>query len=246
MADSINSLSGFGTSTDIAVNPKSIMGKDDFMKLLLTELQHQDPTSPMDSDKILSQTSQLAQLESQDKTNKALEALTASFANNQNFSAVSSIGKYAKLENTLALTNDTEGKPNAINFELDFAEDVESGTVKIYDENFFLVKTLDIEKADAGKQSFNWDGTNDAGEYVRSGSHTVVASYLNEDGVKLKGEFGSHKIESVKFEGSETFLKLDGTYVSFAHVKEIFEKEEVEIAEEEVAEEEKDEEEETV
>ena len=226
----INSTNATGVNTDLAVNPKSILGKDDFMKLLLTQLQHQDPTSPMDSDKILSQTSQLAQLESQEKTNKALEALTASFSNNKNFSAVSSIGKYAKLESALALTNDTNGKPNAINFDMEFAEDVKSGTVKIYDENFFLVKTLKIEEGKAGKQSFNWDGTNDAGEYAKSGSHTVIANYQNEDGVNLKGEFGSHKIESVKFEGSKTYLKLDGTYVSFDHVKEIFDKEKVEAA----------------
>ena len=76
------------TNTGTTVNPKSIMGKDDFLKLLLTELQHQDPTSPMDSEKILSQTSQLASLEAQDKTNKALEALTASFGGNKNFNAV--------------------------------------------------------------------------------------------------------------------------------------------------------------
>ncbi len=225
MADTtISSTGSTGVSTDLAVNPKSILGKDDFMKLLLTELQYQDPTSPMDSDKILSQTSQLAALESQEKTNKALESLTASFANNKNFSAVSAIGKYAKLENSLALTNDTQGKPNPINFELNFAEDIKSGTVKIYDENFFLVKTLKIEEGNAGKKSFKWDGTNDAGEYSKSGSHTVVADYINEDDVKLKGEFGSHKIESVKFNGSQTYLKLDGTFVSFEHVTEIYEK----------------------
>jgi flagellar basal-body rod modification protein FlgD len=196
------------------------------MKLLLTELQHQDPTSPMDSDKILSQTSQLAALESQEKTNKALDALTASFAGNKNFAAVSSIGKYAKLENTLALTNDQQGNPNPINFELEFAEDVKSGSVKIYDENFYLVKTLKIDESQAGKQSFKWDGTNDAGENAKGGSYTVVADYYNENGVKLKGEFGSHKIESVKFDEGKTFLKLDGTFVSFEHVKEIFDKEE--------------------
>ncbi len=225
MADTnISSVNLAGTSSDLAVNPKSILGKDDFMKLLLTQLQSQDPTSPMDSDKILSQTSQLAQLESQEKTNKALEALTASFVNNKNFSAVSSIGKYAKLENTLVLTKDTKGNPNPINFELNFEEDIKSGTVKIYNENNFLVKTLDIEPSKAGKQLFNWDGTNSAGELAKSGSYRVVADYLNEDGVKLKGEFGSHKIESVKFEGSKTFLKLDGVYVSFDNVKEIFDK----------------------
>ncbi len=230
MADTtISSTSTTTTSSDLSVNPKSILGKDDFMKLLLTELQHQDPTSPMDSDKILSQTSQLAALESQEKTNNALEALTASFANNKNFAAVSSIGKYAKLENTLALTNDSDGNPNAINFELDFAEDVASGSVQIYDENYYLVKTIEIEAGDAGKQSFNWDGTNDAGENTTSGSYTVLAKYVNEDGVSLTGEFGSHKIESVKFDSGKTYLKLDGTFVSFEHVNEIFEKEEVEV-----------------
>jgi flagellar basal-body rod modification protein FlgD len=230
MADTtINSVSSYTNSSDTAVNPDGILGKDDFMKLLLTELQYQDPTEPTDSDKILTQTSQLAQLESQDNTNKALDALTASFTNNKNFSAVSAIGKYAKLENSLALTNDTEGKPNPINFELEFAEDIKSGSVNIYDENYYLVKTLDIEAGDAGKQSFTWNGLNDAGEYAKSGSYTVTANYKNENDVNLKGEFGSHLIESVKFDGDKTYLKLDGTFVSFDNVTEIFDKEDKDI-----------------
>ena len=89
-----------------------------------------------------------------------------------------------------------------------------------------MVKTLKIDEAKAGKQSFKWDGTNDAGENAKGGSYTVVADYYNENGVKLKGEFGSHKIESVKFDDGKTFLKLDGTFVSFEHVKEIFDKNE--------------------
>jgi len=216
----------------LGVNPKSILGKDDFMKLLLAEIQHQDPTSPMDSDKILSQTSQLAALESQEKTNKALEALTASFSGNKNFAAISSIGKYAKLESSLALTNDKKGNPNPINFDLEFKEDVKSGTVKIYDENFYLVKTMKIDEEKAGKQSFKWDGKNDAGENAKGGSYSVVADYYNTDGVKLKGEFGSHKIESVKFDAGKTYLKLDGTFVDFTHVTEIYDKEKEKVTEE--------------
>ena len=50
---------------------KNTLSKDDFMKLFLAEMQHQDPTEPMDSEKILTQTSQLATIESTDNTNKA-------------------------------------------------------------------------------------------------------------------------------------------------------------------------------
>ena len=63
------------------VKDKTALGKDDFMKLLLVELQHQDPTEPMDSEKILTQTSQLAGLESSENTNKALATLTAGLGN---------------------------------------------------------------------------------------------------------------------------------------------------------------------
>ena len=74
---------------------KTILGKDDFMTLLLVELQHQDPTEPMDSEKILSQTSQLATLEASENTNKALADLATSLGASQNFSSISAIGKTA-------------------------------------------------------------------------------------------------------------------------------------------------------
>jgi len=45
------------TTSTAKTGSSDSLGKDDFLKLLLVELQHQDPTSPMDSDKILSQTS---------------------------------------------------------------------------------------------------------------------------------------------------------------------------------------------
>ncbi len=221
----INTLTKTTTALDnTGINPNSILGKDDFMKLLLTELQHQDPTSPMDSDKILSQTSQLAALESQDKTNKALEALTNSFKQNKNFSAVSTIGKYARLENKVTLTQNTKGELNPVNFDLNFSEDVKSGQVEIYDEKNRLVKVMNIEEMKKGKHTFTWNGLNDAGEKSKGGKYTITSSYYNTDGVKLSGEFGSYKVESVKFENAKTYLKLNGSFIPFDKVQEIYEK----------------------
>ena len=73
------------TNTTTATD-KSALGKDDFMKLLLLELKYQDPTAPMDSEKILTQTSQLASLESAENTNKALETLATSLSSSMQYS----------------------------------------------------------------------------------------------------------------------------------------------------------------
>ncbi len=219
----VSSIAQATGQAGITSNPKSILGKDDFMKLLLTELQYQDPTSPMDTEKILSQTSQLASLESQDKTNKALEALTKSFANNKNFSAVSAIGKMARLESSLNLKQTQDGKPSPVNFNLNFDEDIKSGAINIYTQDGALVKSMLLEKDKAGQHSFNWDGKTNAGTDAKTGKYFIKATYQNEDGLTLDATGGSYKIESVKFDEDKTFVKLNGNYISFEQVSEIYE-----------------------
>ena len=218
-----NFLTGTTSSVDgISVNPKSALSKDDFLKLLITQLQYQDPTSPMDSEKILQQTSQLASLETQQNTNKALEELSTSFKQNKNFAAVASIGKYAKLDTSVKLTKNSDGKTNPVTFTLNFAEDIKSGTIQIYDEQNRLVKTINIDEGTKGKHSYTWKGLTDAGENAKSGTYKIVANYINPDGVTLQADFGAYKIDSVKFDGGKTYLKLNGSFVDFSKVQEIF------------------------
>ncbi len=218
----ISSVSQTATTTSTATNPDSVLGKDDFMMLLLTELQYQDPTDPMDSDKILSQTSQLAQLESQDKTNAALEELAASFKNSKNFSAVSAIGKMATLENTVNLKSYEDGSPSPVNFNLNFEEDIQSGSINIYSEEGALMKSMSLDKDTAGQHSYNWDGKTNAGTDAAPGKYYITSTYQNEDGLTLDAKAGSYKIESVKFEDEKTFVKLNGGFIDFEQVAEIY------------------------
>jgi flagellar basal-body rod modification protein FlgD len=51
------------TSGAPLVNPGSLLDKDDFLKLFVTQLQHQDPMAPMDNDQMISQMSQLSSVE---------------------------------------------------------------------------------------------------------------------------------------------------------------------------------------
>ncbi len=204
------------TSGDIPVNPDSILGKDDFLKLLLVELEHQDPTTPMDSEKILAQTSQLATLESQQNTNQVMTDFAAQFAMSQNMNAVSAIGKQAKMDNSLVLE---EGKESR--FDLYFDEDIQSGSLGIYDQNDQLIKTINLDAQSGGSLQFTWDGKDDTGVGVEAGKYKVIADYNSPDGNKYQSEYGTYKIESVKFEDSQALLKLGGQYIPFNEIKEI-------------------------
>ena len=93
-------------------NPNAQLDKDAFMKLLLTELQYQDPTSPMDTEKMLTQTSQLAALEMQENTNKMMQKLADQLKNSTNMYAVSVLGKMAKIGDS----NIIKKKGKGVNF----------------------------------------------------------------------------------------------------------------------------------
>ncbi len=197
---------------------KSVLGKDDFMKLLLVELQNQDPTEPMDSEKILTQTSQLATLEATDKTNKALEELALSLGASQQFSMVSAIGKTADVgSNAIVLDEGTD-----TTFEMYFPDAINKGTVEITDVNGNVLKTLDVGTNPKGVYQFTWDGTNTAGNALDSGIYYASAKYTNPDGDSLTTRMGAYPIESVKFDGGKTYVKLGSSYVELSEVKEVY------------------------
>ena len=201
-----------------AANPNGALGKDDFLKLLLVELQYQDPTEPMDSEKILSQTSQLATLEASENTNKALESLSASLLASSQFSTVSAIGKIADTGSNGMLYEQGQNP----NFEIYFPDDIATGNVEILDANGNRVKTIEIAANDKGVYSFDWNGVTDSGDAADSGAYYIEASYTNPDGKALKTRAGSYPIESVRFEDGKSLLKLGSSYVPFESIKEIY------------------------
>lgn len=211
------------------VADKTSLGKDDFMKLLLVQLQYQDPTEPMDAEKILTQTSQLASLEASDNTKTALEKLTSSLGNTQQFSTIAAIGKRADLGSD-AISHD-EGSTSS--FEMYFPKDVTSGTISITDNNGNQISTMDIAKQkdangdvvatrDAGVYKFDWNGQDSQGNAIKSGVYHINATYKSSDGTKNTTRVGAYPIESVKFDQGNTYVKLGSSYVPLDSVKEVY------------------------
>lgn len=203
---------------DNSVEDKTSLSSDDFMTLLLAELQYQDPTEPTDTEQILTQTSQLASLEATDKTNNALEELAASLAASNDFSTISAIGKTADLgSNAIVLEEGTSST-----FEVYFPSDIESGTLEILNSDGTIVQTMDVGTNPAGVYQFEWDGVEASGAAADSGVYYITSSYKDPEGNDLTTRMGAYPIESVRFENGETLVKVGSSYVPLENIVEVY------------------------
>lgn len=224
-SNTINTGTTSNTSTaastsGIYENPNSVLDKDSFMELLLVQLQYQDPTEPMDSEKILTQTSQLATLESAENTKKTMEELVNKLNNNMDMSALSAIGKMASM-GSYSISLEESGISQ---FEMYFEKPIESGTLSIEDSNGNIVKTVSLEDqiGKSGVLAFQWDGYSDDGDRLSAGNYGVKASYYSEEGTLEETMFGIYPVESVKYQDGIPMLKLGSSYVSMEDVAEFY------------------------
>jgi flagellar basal-body rod modification protein FlgD len=215
----ITSATGTSLTDSTTTNPNGMLGKDDFLKLLLVELQHQDPTEPMDSEKILSQTSELATLESAENTNKALENLAASLSNNMQFSTIAAIGKMADLgSDSIAL--DTDGENSS--FDIYFPTDIASAQVEIRDNDGALIQTVNVGSNPKGVYNIDWDGLSLSGNAAEAGIYHVTANYVDSNGESGITRLGAYPIESVRFDGGKTLVKVGSSYIPFESIYEVY------------------------
>ncbi len=215
----INSVGANAATTvaSTAVNPNGILGKDDFLKLLLLELKYQDPTSPMDSEKILTQTSQLAALESSENTNKSLATLSASLAASMQYSTISAIGKIADTGSNAVVFE----QGSATNFEVYYPTNAISGSVNVLDVNGSIVKTIPLDPLTKGVQPFSWNGTNDKGDTVDTGTYYIESNYVDDNFQSRQVRLGTYPITSVRFDKGVASVKIGSNYVPFDSIKEI-------------------------
>lgn len=214
----LNAATNKEIDTTPSVKNKTELERRDFMTLLLVQLQNQDPTEPMDAEKILTQTSQLASLEATEQSNKALKDLSASMGSSQQFSVISAIGKTADIGSN-AIGHD-EGSETS--FEVYFPDDIANGNIEILDVDGNIVGTMPLNENPSAVYQFDWDGKLSDGSNADSAVYYVTASYKNPAGDDLTTRMGAYPIESVRFEDGKAQVKVGSSYVPLENVKEIY------------------------
>ena len=147
----------------------------DFLSLLTTQLQNQDPTSPMDTSQFTSQLVQFTSVQEQINTNATLNQLLTAAQGQQLAQASSLVGQTAQFTSTsLPLQNGT----GQIDFQSSTAQPVQ---IAITTPSGGAVTTQVIQ-AGSGANTWNWNGTNSAGQQMPDGPYTASVTTLSATG----------------------------------------------------------------
>jgi flagellar basal-body rod modification protein FlgD len=201
--------------------PTNILGKDDFLKIFLAQLSQQDPTSPVDSTAFVAQLAQFSSLELQQNANTDLESLMMGQAAAQQTSVTNLVGKNVTFNsNSLSLTS---GQSATINAGL--ATDAANVTTVITDASGKTVRTLKLGATAAGPLSLAWDGRDDQGNALPSGTYQVVVTAAGSGGASVAvTQTQTGEVSGISFTGGTTQLIVGSTTVPLSTITQITER----------------------
>jgi len=222
----IESTSSAGIVQDAMALTESVdnvsMNKDEFLKLLITQMKNQDPLSPMESQEFAAQLAQFTSVEQLTNINTTLDKnlnldLILTQAINNTLS-VSLIGReVAGLGNAVIFGDDGTAR---MSFRLsDFAREV---NITIYDNGGNVVRTLHEENLTTGRHDISWDGKNDDGEELPAGNYTFEVAATNVDGDMVDAQTMMFGVASgIRYENGSAILVIGGQQIPFSQIIEI-------------------------
>ncbi len=220
LGTSKNFIAGLQQNSNPASSaPSNKLGQTDFLRLLTTQLQNQDPSKPMDPTSFVTDLTQMNQLESTNSMNDSIMAMTRGFQAMQTLQASSLIGK--NVQAVGSELSHTSGKPTDIRLSL--AQPLTDVKVIISDAQG-MVKELSAGSLPSGDKTLSWNGKDDVGAIRDSGQYELTVY-----GTDAKGDLQSintivpSKVNSISVnkDGSMTLTLATGERVSMDAVREI-------------------------
>jgi flagellar basal-body rod modification protein FlgD len=214
MADAISGIGSSTTTSQAATDAQKLADDlDDFMTLLTTQLQHQDPLDPMDATEFTSQLVQFASVEQQITQNSNLETLITAQENSQLASVASYVGRFVEAESSTLQVYGGEAEFNYV-----LHDDAAGTIINIQDENGNTVFTAE-GNVTQGKHGVVWDGTDLSGNQVADGLYTLTVSALDEDGSPVDITTTTiGKISGVSYAGTEPTLLINNLEIGLDQV----------------------------
>jgi len=177
---------------------------DRFLKLLVAQMQSQDPLNPMDNAQVTSQMAQISTVSGIAQLNSTVDGLNRQFVQMQTLQGAALVGRDVTLEGNRLSVADGRGVGG---FELQGAAD--RVKVEILAPSGRVVDTLDLGAQDAGRHGFDWPAKAlpDGGAYsfrivASAGTASVAATPLMRDRVDAVSTLGDRLVLQTQHSGN--------------------------------------------
>jgi flagellar basal-body rod modification protein FlgD len=167
------------------------MGQDEFLKLMIAELNNQNPLDPQDNGEFIAQLAQFSTVEGLDKLNTTTESMSDGMRSSQALQASSLVGQSVIVEgNEMGLLLNK----GIVSSYSDLPESATDLKLTIEDENGQLLEQFSLGNHAEGEMSIRWDGLNlmKDGEIVDLdyGELNRQEFYVDENGDQVLDEAG--------------------------------------------------------
>lgn len=201
------------------------MGREAFLKLLLVQLQNQDPMEPVKNEDFVAQLAQFSSLEQLQSINKAVSGGTEAKTNAelqqaiQSNTAVALIGKQVEIPtDTLTYTGD-----GSVGIGYHLKGPANRVDIQVFNAEGSLVRTLTKSSPQEGNGALAWDGKNATGQGLPAGTYYIVPSAVNGQGNPVNASAAlTGEVTGVRYQDGDPILMLEGGEAPLSGVARVF------------------------
>lgn len=181
------------------------LGLDQFLTIMTTQLQNQDPLEPMDNGDFLGQIAQFGTVTGIENLNESFSDFSNAITNGQALQAGGLVGR------TVLAPVDTGYLEvgGSLRGRIDLDSGASAVEVTITDAFGQQVRSLNLGPRSSGQLEFTWDGINDFGDYAMPGNYRVsVTATRGQDNEVLQTQL-YNRVDSVTMGNGSNGLTLN-------------------------------------
>ncbi|CAG9173909.1 flagellar hook assembly protein FlgD [Cupriavidus pampae] len=209
------------SSINDTLKKNSASAKDiqsDFLKMLVTQMNNQDPLNPMDNSQLTSQLAQISTVNGLENVNETLNALLAQTAATRAMDSASLIGRSVMVPGSKVAVADGVAARIAV----DIPSTADAVQVQVLDKNGSVVRTIDMKGQTAGVHDIEWDGKNDQGGTVPDGEYAFKVTGTADGKDVGPVALVSGKVRGISGDSTGVLVNLeDGTSANVDDVRRI-------------------------
>ena len=188
-----------------------------FMKLMIAQLQNQDPTSPADTSDFMQQISSMTMVETMTEMSKTFQTMSNSLLSSQSaLQASSMVGQRVFINSDIANLSQQGG---ALPGTVSLPSSTTDLRISIYDRGGALVDRVNLGQTQAGERSFVWN----ASEEIPAGNYQIVAEAFDGERYKQVDTWMPFTVNSVSLGQNGIGMKVNTAIgsIDFSDVKQL-------------------------